>query len=552
MINTIYFILPFASCISVLWLGIIVLLNDRKSSANKALFRAILSIVIWLFATAFMFLSDSESRAIFFDRLGYIGVVFIPITIYHLGLAVSKIERKKTLIIGYLLSILFLLLSQTNYFVSDIYRYSWGVHTQARLFHNLFILYFVIYIGMFFEKIYSYRNRAKGVEKAQANYILVAFFILNLSSLAFLPAYGINIPPFTYLFAVVCVLILTLAITKYHLFQMKMILTELLVGIMGAILVAVPFWMPSITLIILTSLVFALFCIFGYCLIIAIREESRRREEAEMVAVKEHELRQNAEELTENLKHLDRAKNQFLLSTQHHLRSPLSVIQGYLSMIGEGSYGKLPAKAKDKVDVSLDATKKLICIVDELLDVAHFQMNKGVAFKEPVDAVKLVENIVADLGKTAQTKKIYLRFNPPAALVPMINVDPRGIREAIYNIIDNAIKYTQEGGVTVVVAAESGKLRISVADTGIGMNEKDRQGLFGRTFERGEKAKTVNANGKGIGLYLASQMIASNGGNIRAWSEGWGKGTEFTIELPMGSGNSQNGLDLIPVPKPNR
>jgi len=92
-------------------------------------------------------------------------------------------------------------------------------------------------------------------------------------------------------------------------------------------------------------------------------------------------------------------------------------------------------------------------------------------------------------------------------------------------------------------------LRVSVADTGIGMNKKELQGLFNRTFERGEKARNVNVNGKGIGLYLAAQMVINNGGRIRAESDGWEKGSEFIIELPMDGGEKTKNDGLKSAPE---
>jgi signal transduction histidine kinase len=276
------------------------------------------------------------------------------------------------------------------------------------------------------------------------------------------------------------------------------------------------------------------YCVLGYYVAISVEKENQRREEAEFVAARERELRENAEKLARELKHLDSAKTQFLLSTQHHLRNPLSIIQGYLSLINDGTYGKIPARAKKKIDASLDAGRKLIQLVNDLLDIAHFQMGRGEVVKEPVDTLKMVAGIVDDLKPAADSKKIYLRYEKPAAPVAPININYHGVREAVYNIVDNAIKYTQEGGVTVLVKVAGKKLVISVADTGIGLSEKDLSGLFERVFERGEKAMNVNINGKGIGLYLAAQLIKSNGGSIRAGSAGWGKGATFIIELPIG------------------
>jgi signal transduction histidine kinase len=478
-------------------------------------------------------MSGEGEWGIFWDRIVYIGVVFIPISVYHFGLAFTKSKNDLILIIGYLLSFIFLILSRTDLFVADIYKYSWGIHTKAQLFHHIFLIYFAIYIFLFFFNVWRFRHNTSGLEKKQSNYILFAFFVLNLSSLAFLPAYGIDFPPLSYLFAVICVLILSLAVTKYHLFETKVILTETLVSIMGIVLFVLPFLMPTTGLKVLTSLVFVLFCFFGYYLIKITHRESRRREDAEAIASRERALRREAEILAADLKRLDTAKTQFLLSTQHHLRGPLSVIQGYLSMIGEGSYGKIPKKAKEKIDASLEADRKLIHLVDELLDVAHFQMNKGAAAKEPVNVVDLVAGAIDDLKTAAAAKELYLNFKKPSVPIPLVSLNARGIREAIYNIVDNAIKYTQTGGVAVSMSVVDDRLRISVKDTGIGIDEKDLQGLFGRIFERGEKAKSVNIDGKGIGLYLSAQIIANNGGNIRVESKGLGEGSEFIIDLPM-------------------
>ncbi len=260
-------------------------------------------------------------------------------------------------------------------------------------------------------------------------------------------------------------------------------------------------------------------------------------------AYKKIEKAYELEKRTHNeLRQLSEIKTQFLLSTQHHLRSPLTVVQGYLSMIGEGSYGEIPPVAKEKINASLDVTQKLINLVNELLDVANFQMNKGAAAARSTDMAALAADIVAELEKTARDKKIYLRFDKPALPVPPVSADPKGIREAVYNIVDNAIKYTQKGGVTISMAVADGKLRFAIADTGIGLNARDKRGLFRRTFERGDKAKEINANGKGIGLYLAGQMIVTNGGKIRAESEGRGKGTTFVIKLPLARGKNQSSV----------
>lgn len=414
--------------------------------------------------------------------------------------------------------------------------------------------YIIIYFAVSFIILFSkYLQIADKYLRAQLFFVTIGSLISALAGVIFgifLPLAGnFKLYWLSPGLTVALTVFVAYAILKHRLFKVKVIITEFLVGIMGLILLSQVFTVSDVGWRILNIVIVILFFIFGYYLVNAIENEGRRREEAELAAVRERELRREAETLSADLKRLDAAKTQFLLSTQHHLRSPLSVIQGYLSMANEGNYGKIPARAKEKINVALEATQKLIRLVNDLLDIAHFQMNKGMAAKELTDVVKLIVEIIADLKKSAQDKNIYLRLESPSSPIPLISIDPRGIREAIYNIADNAIKYTQAGGVTVSLSVVLDCLRVSVADTGIGMNKKELQGLFNRTFERGEKARNVNVNGKGIGLYLAAQMVINNGGRIRAESDGWEKGSEFIIELPMDGGEKTKNDGLKSAPE---
>jgi signal transduction histidine kinase len=519
-------------------LGFFVFLKKPKERVNFVFLCFCLAMSCWLLSSFKMYSGDSAAEYIFWDRIVYCGVVFIPVLMYHFGLVFTNTEDKNRirLYLGYFAAFIFLILTRTDGFVYGLYEYSWGVHTRAGIYHDFFLVFYSIYVCVFLVEIYKFLKKTgiNELERKRAQYLFVSFVILNLGAYAFLPAYHIDLNPLAaYWLEFVTVVIVSFTILKYNLFGVRVLLTEILVFAIGLILFMFPFLLPEGVSKIFAIAAFLLFCVFAYYLIKAIHGENRRREQAELVAAHERVLREQAEELANNLKRLDAAKTQFLLSTQHHLRGPLTVIQGYLSMISEGNYGKIPIKANKKIAVSLESTRKLIHLVNDLLDVARFQMDKGMVAKEPTDMVKIMGEIISDLEEAAQAKKIYLRFMLPIEAIPLIIVDPRGIREALYNVVDNAIKYTQKGGVMVSVVVAGKRLRVSVADTGIGMNEKDRQGLFMRTFERGERARSVNVNGKGIGLYLAAQMIVSNGGTIRAESAGWNKGTEFIIGLPM-------------------
>ncbi len=496
------------------------------------------AVAFWSFGYYMWQTADSADLALFWCRFLMFGAIFIPVFYLNfiLDFLNSNSRRRYFLYFLYFLAIIFSSINLTDSFVKNVeVKLGFPYWPNPGIFYLPFLAYFLLIVCYgWYLLLMAIRREKDRVVKQQIKYFLLGTGIGFFGGLTNYPLwYDIPILPYGNILVFIGVIFVAIALFKYRLFQTKVILTEFLVGMMGLVLILLPFLMPTFSLRFLTALVFILFCFFGYYLIKTVHRESRRREDAETIAARERILRREAEVLAADLRRLDQAKTQFLLSTQHHLRSPLSVIQGYLSMIGEGSYGKITKKSKEKIDAVLEANRKLIRSVDELLNVAHFQMNKGAVAKESVDAIALISQVIADLEPTAKNKKLYLKFKKPTAPIPKILLDGRGIKEAIYNIVDNAIKYTQVGGVDVVMAVIGDKLRISIKDTGIGLNEKDREGLFSRIFERGEKAKSVNIEGKGIGLYLSAQIIANNGGTIRVESPGWGKGSEFIIDLPM-------------------
>jgi len=535
----VYSLIPFIGGILTFWLGLLVLLKNRKAKVNQTLFGAIICITIWLLATFAMFLSKEDYWAIFWDRVVYAGVVFIPITVYHFGLSFAKRKEGKLLYLGYFLSSLFLILSRTDYFVADLYRYSWSVHTQARFFHHVFLIFFVFYISLFFLNIYQYQRKVKGVERAQANYVLLAFFILAISSLAFLPAYGIDIKfPFLYFTTILCVLILALAIIRYHLFEIRVILTEILVGAMGVLLLIFPFLLPAGYRIFAIG-VFLVFCVFAYYLIKATHEEAKRREEAERIAIQERALRESAEKLVKRerklrleTERLSGARNQFLLSAQHYFRTPLTSLIGLLELMMTGSFGK------EKLSQTFQSALELRKRIEEGLDISQFQSGKAILNKEEVQLEDLLLKTIEEFRPQLEQKpNLSFKINLSKEKLAKIKVDIKRIREVFSNLIDNALKHTLKGKVELFLEKikEKNSILFKVKDTGIGIPKEELSYIGQSPFERGKEAKKLSPMGKGIGLYLSRLIVEAHGGKLWAESEGEGKGSTFYVELPIES-----------------
>lgn len=266
-----------------------------------------------------------------------------------------------------------------------------------------------------------------------------------------------------------------------------------------------------------------------------IRGQKNKVEKALAVEKQANELEKHA---NEELKHLDENKTDFMLITQHHLRTPLSVNNGFLDLILNGTFGKVPQKLKDVISRLSESTQKEIDVVNELLDVSSYQIGKEVIHFHPIDFEALMEETLKDLTAEAEAKGIYLKYEKQGEL-PKVPADRMKLKLVLTNVIDNCIKYTGEGGVTVNMKVKNDKFLISVTDTGIGLSEEVMQNLFKQSFHRGEQAKKLFAVGKGLGLYLSGKIIEGHHGRIWAESRGDGKGSVFNIELPLQQEASQ-------------
>ena len=236
-------VMPLISAIFVFILGLMVFLKNKKARINFTFFIHSLAITAWLFCTFMMFINQGDvEKAIFWDRFVYASVVFIPVLMYHFGLAFVKKKRNFILYAGYIFSFVFLLLSRTEFFVDGIFEYRWGVHTKAQFFHHLFLIYFVGYVIIwFFEMFRYYRKLKSSILRQQAKYVFLGFLLLfTIGPLAYLPAYGIGVYPFSYFSGLIFTIILSYAIITQRLMDIKIVLRRSFVFIISFIAVLIP------------------------------------------------------------------------------------------------------------------------------------------------------------------------------------------------------------------------------------------------------------------------------------------------------------------------
>jgi len=232
-----------------------------------------------------------------------------------------------------------------------------------------------------------------------------------------------------------------------------------------------------------------------------------------------------------HLKELDHAKDEFISMASHQLRTPLTTIKGYLSMMLEGDAGKLNKAQTEFVDYAFGSSERMVNLISDLLNVSRLSAGRFLIQTKPTDMVQMISEEVHQLQTHASAKHIKLIFEPPPEPLPPAEIDDNKTRQVVMNFIDNAIYYTQVGEVRVVLEQHADKVRLEVRDTGIGVPENARKKLFSK-FYRADNAQTIRPDGTGLGLYLAKRVVEDQGGTI-IFSSVEGKGSTFGFELPL-------------------
>lgn len=251
-------------------------------------------------------------------------------------------------------------------------------------------------------------------------------------------------------------------------------------------------------------------------------------------------LRKKNEELHKaniKLKELDQAKSDFLSLASHQLRAPLSITKGYVSMILEGTYGACPQEMIDPLEMVYNGNERLVKFVNNLLDVSRMESGRLEYIFKEVDLAEMASSVVKELKLAADKKDLYLDLKIDNS-VPKIQADDEKLRQVVMNLVDNAIKYTAKGGVSVNLKHGKNKegkngLIFSVTDTGRGMEENDKASLF-QKFSRGKGISRIHTEGTGLGLYVAAKIVEAHHGIIWADSPGKDQGSTFAFWVPAG------------------
>jgi PAS domain S-box-containing protein len=252
----------------------------------------------------------------------------------------------------------------------------------------------------------------------------------------------------------------------------------------------------------------------------------------------EEDLRRYAEELAranEELQSLDRMKDEFLSNVSHELKTPLTSITGYTQLLSDKTLGELNERQSRVEKTVLRNAERLKRLVDSLLYLSRIQAGTVEYVFEPLQVREIIEPILEDLKIVAEQKGVELGMDLGDEL-PGISGDRDKLTDMLINIVDNAIKFTPEGGrVTIRAFGEGDGIHIVVKDTGIGI-PKDMIGNLFQRFYQIDASRKRKYGGTGLGLYISKTVAEAHNGTIRIESEGEGRGTEVHIKLPPAAG----------------
>ena len=243
-------------------------------------------------------------------------------------------------------------------------------------------------------------------------------------------------------------------------------------------------------------------------------------------------LQQRVEDATKELRHsneklkaLDETKDDFISMASHQLRTPLTSVKGYLSLVLEGDAGKISDQQRKLLTQAFISSQRMVYLISDLLNVSRLRTGKFVIEPNPVNLADITTDEIAQLVETAQSRTIELKYNKPKDF-PTLMLDETKTRQVIMNFIDNAIYYTPAGGhIEVQLVDKPSTIELRVIDDGIGVPKPEQHHLFTK-FYRAQNARRARPDGTGLGLFMAKKVITAQGGAIIFESQE-GKGSTF-------------------------
>ncbi len=387
----------------------------------------------------------------------------------------------------------------------------------------LYIGFFVAAYAVVLIRLVQLSRTEKRIERKQNRLILTGFSLfggLGILCGQILPYFGYD--QFTDLDVPASIIFIgftSYAIVHYRWMNIRVIAAEIMAALISGMALLDVFLAEGFGERIYKSVSFLIITVLSVFMVRSVIHEISQKEKLQKLSDK-------LSAANDRLRELDTARIDFLSTASHQMRTPITTARGYLSLFLEGSYGDVTEKQKDTLNKLNANNDRMSRLIEDLLNTARIESGRMEFNFVETDIDALCREVIDSLMLKAGGLGLYLKYETPEKPLPKLMIDGPKIREVISNLVDNAVKYTPSGGVTVRAEHENNHVRVTVIDTGIGIPETELPYLFAK-FSRGKDLSRLNAGGTGLGLYVAKNMVEKNGGKIRAESGGEGRGSRF-------------------------
>lgn len=514
--------------------GALVYSRDIRRIDNLAFFLLAWGFSMWaILLGMFESVSSGEVESILLSAM-YIFAALIPPAVLFFAMALytgGKIKFTKTKVFSVALS--FAAISYTASIPGFLFEGVVDIGNTAKeiIFGKgfiLFILYISVYVVFGIWLLFKKYKRSAGIFRLEMRYIFLsilagATFIL-FANIA-LPMFGLYglfwLGPVTG-FLVIC--IIGYLLIKYNFWNLKLAATDLFTSLISLTLLFELTLSSSVTDFVIKTVILLLVLLSGFFLVKSVRYEIESREQVEKLA-------KELAEVNENLHILDKQKSEFVASSAHHLRDPLTAIKGYASLVLEGSFGELSKDVKEAMNRIFKSSQRLVVIINDFMDIARIESGDMEYDFSKVDMKKMVKDMMDEMTIAAKDSGLQMKLYLDDTQDYYVHADEGKIRQVVSNLVDNSIKYTPSGSVNISLERKDDKnILLSVVDTGIGMNPDTVKKIFHK-FSRADEASKFHTGGSGLGLYVAKEILKKHDGRIWAESDGLGKGSRFYLEL---------------------
>jgi signal transduction histidine kinase len=518
--------------ISIL-IGFFVLIKDRFSLLSKALAIPLFLFSLWLLFDLITWTNNSSDTIMFV--WSFFGLLLVLISFFFfrfLYIFIKKEELPFYLYLIYFILILPVILLTFTSFNLTGFDLVLCASLEKDIFTNYYFgVGFLILIYTCIFLIESYRKSDPilkreillmgiGTLSFLFAFLLTGFSGSLLKYLGLVENYQIE----QYVFYPMIIFIIGLGYltTKYKIFNLKLLATQAFVWGLVALIGSQFFFIKISVNFILNGIGFFGSIILGQYLIKSVKKEIEAKEELVKLNIELKDLLKQRESLVHLVTH--KVKGSFTRSKY--------IFAGLL----DGTFGEISEVVKKYAQMGLESDNGGIQTVNLVLNASNLSTG-GVKYEmKPVDFKEIVQKVLVDKKIQAEAKGLQMESNIHDEKGDVYNVsgDVFWLTEAVNNLIDNSIKYTKEGKISIDLHDGNGKVNLSVKDTGIGITEEDKKHLF-TEGGRGKESVKVNVDSTGYGLYSVKLIIQEHKGKVWAESEGEGKGSAFYIELPADS-----------------